>query len=200
MTTDDLFRAGAVVAAVAVVAAPYRQQAAAWVAQAFAAAAPYRGLAARVAAAGLLLWAAWGHLPSLPALPRPTPAVTLETPSESVQQAVRSVGEAMANVGPAGRAVWREAWRKSALVVEADRASGETQAFPKTSALRSHATLVLDIAWRRIGGNRPGSVPVLRDATEAAYAAVVGDADVPVTPDVRERYAELARGMIWAAR
>jgi hypothetical protein len=115
-------------------------------------------------------------------------------------KAVAGVEAAMANVGPASKSVWREAWRKAAIVVEADRVSGETQAFPKTAALRSYVTLVLDIAWRRIGGHKPGSVADLRGATEAAYAAVVGDTDVPVTPEVREKFAALADGMVWAAR
>ena len=199
MSTDDLLRAGAVLAAVAILAAPYRQQAAAWLAQAWTAATPYRGAAARVAAAGLLLAAAWGRLPSLPALPQSSPVV-VATPTAEVMKAVAGVEAAMANVGPASKSVWREAWRKAAIVVEADRVSGETHVFPKTAALRSFATLVLDIAWRRIGGHRPGSVDGLRTATEAAYAAVVGDADVPVTPEVREQFAALADGMIWAAR
>lgn len=198
MSTDDLLRAGAVVAAVAILAAPYRQQAAAWVAQAWTAAAPYRGFAARIAAAGLLIVAALG-LPSLPALPQSLPVVVAK-PTADVMKAVAGVEAAMANVGPAGKSVWREAWRKAAIVVEADRVSGETHVFPKTGSLRSFATLVLDIAWRRIGEHRPGSVAGLRDATEAAYAAVVGDADVPVTPEVREQFAALADGMIWAAR
>lgn len=196
MKPDDLLRVAAVVAAVAILAATYRQQAAAWVAQAWTRATPYRGLAARIAAAGLLIAAAWGHLPSLPQ----SSPVVIAKPTAEVMKAVAGVEAAMANVGPAGRAVWREAWAKAAVVVEADRASGETNVFPKTSTLRSYTTLVLDIAWRRIGEHRPGSVAGLRGATEAAYAAVVGDADVPVTPEVREHYAALAAGMVWAAR
>jgi hypothetical protein len=199
VSTDDLLRAGAVLAAVAILAAPYRQQAAAFVAQAWTAATPYRGAAARVAAACLLLAAAWGRLPSLPALPQSSPVV-VATPTAEVMKAVAGVEAAMANVGPASKSVWREAWRKAAIVVEADRVSGETHVFPKTAALRSYVTLVLDIAWRRIGGHKPGSVADLRGATEAAYAAVVGDTDVPVTPEVREMFAALADGMVWAAR
>ena len=200
MSQDDLIRVAAVVAAVAIVAAPYRQQAAAWVAEAWSRATPYRGHAARFAAAGLLLWAAWGHLPALPTLPRPQAAVTVDEPSEGIQKAVAGVAAALSTVSPSDRAVWRETWSKAAVVVEADRTSGERQAFPKASALRAYTTLVVDIAWRRIAGHKPGSVPGLKDATEAAYTAVVGEADVPVTADTRERYAELARGMVWAAR
>lgn len=200
MSTDDLIRASAVVAAVAIVAAPYRQRVASWVSDLASATSPYRGVAARVAAAGLLLYAAWGRLQSLPSIPRPSAPVAVDEPSADVQKAVAGVAEALANVGPAGKSVWREAWRKAAIVVAADRTSGETQAFPKSSAMRSFTTLTLDIAWRRIGGHKPGSVAGLRDATEAAYASVVGDADVPVTPEVREQFAALAAGMVWAAR
>ena len=199
MSIHDLLRAGAVLAAVAILAAPYRQQAASLVAQAWTAATPYRGTAARIAAASLLLVAAWGRLPSLPSLPQSSPVV-VATPTAEVMKAVAGVEAAMANVGPASKGVWREAWRKAAIVVEADRSSGEAHVFPKTASLRSYTTLVLDIAWRRIGGHKPGTVDGLRTATEAAYAAVVGDADVPVTPEVREQFAALADGMIWAAR
>lgn len=199
MSTNDLVRAGAVVAAVAIVAAPYRQQAAAWLAQAATAAAPYRGLATRAAAAGLLLYAAWGHLPALPALRPPSAPVTVATPSADVQKNVAGVAEALGRVSQSDRAVWRETWAKAAVVVEADR-TGKVQAFPKTSALQDYTAMALDIAWRRIGGHKPGSVAGLRDAVEAAYNAIVGDKDVPVTPEIRERYGDLARGMVWAAR
>jgi hypothetical protein len=199
VSTDDLFRAGAVVAAVAIVAAPYRQQAAAWLAQAATAVAPYRWVAARAVAAGLLLYAAWGRLPEIPAIRPPVAPVTVEEPSADIQAAVAGVAKALAVVSQADRAVWRETWAKSAIVVEADRA-GQAQAFPKTPSLRDQTTIALDIAWRRIAGHKPGSVAGLKDAVEAAYAAVLGDKDVPVTPEIRERYADLARGMVWAAR
>jgi hypothetical protein len=70
--------------------------------------------------------------------------------------------------------------------------------FTDTKSLRSFTVIALEIAWRRLGGNQPGQYPGLREATEAAFAEVLGKAEVGVTKDLRERYAELCRAIAWA--
>lgn len=199
MSTDDLLRAGAVVAAVAILAAPYRQQAAAWVAQAWASAAPYRGLAARVAAAGLLLYAAWGHLPSLPAVIRPPAQFTVEEPSEDMRAVVAPVAEAMKSMPAGDRLLWAHVWTKAGVVVAGDAISTET-AFTDTRSLRAFTALAIDIAWRRIGKHATGSNEPLREAVEAAYKQVLGKDVVPVTADLRARYVEFAKAIAWAGQ
>ncbi len=199
MSTDDLIRAGAVVAAVAILAAPYRQQASAWVAQAWAAAAPYRGLAARVAAAGLLLWAAWGHLPSLSAVVRPQAQVTVEEPSADMQAIVAPVAEAMQPMPAGDRLLWAQVWTKAGVVVAGDAVTTEV-VFTDTRSLRAFTALALDIAWRRIGRHATGSNEPLRKAVEEAYAKVLGKDVVPVTADLRARYVELAKAIAWAGQ
>ena len=193
--TNDLLRAGAVVAAVALVAGPHLHKAAPWFAEAWKRGKPYAGTAGRAVAAGLILWAAWGNLPSLPSLP--TRPVTVDLPSESMRQTVQPVADALRSLPASDRALWRDVWTKVGIVVAAE-ATAREPAFRDTRELRGYTGLAIDIAWRRIGGHAAGSQESLRKAVEAAYAAAVGADDVPATADIRGRYVEFARAMALA--
>lgn len=203
MTTDAALRAAAVAAAVLILVAPKWGQiasAAVRLAQAARDAAKAHGqTAARVAAAGLIVAAAWGQvpIPSLPASPSSVPSVAVEEPSEAMKVVVSEVGKAMAEMNAVDRAIWADAWNKAALVVAGDGVSPEV-AFTDTKGLRAFTALAVDIAWRRIGGKEPGTHEDLRVATEAAYARAMGVAEVAVTKDMRAKYAEFARAMAWA--
>jgi hypothetical protein len=151
----------------------------------------------------LLLAAALGYL-AVFGLPRgisvptiPTVTVDTETPSDQMIAIVEPVAKALRNLPAGDRALWAQTWSKAAIVVEGDAVATEV-AFTDTRSLRAFTTLALDIAWRRIGGNVPGSQEALRTATEAAYVKALGAATVPVTSDTRKSYAEFARAMAWA--
>jgi hypothetical protein len=193
--TNDLLRAGAVLAAVALVAGPHLHKAAPWLAEAWKRGKPYAGTAGRAVAAGLILWAAWGNLPSLPSLP--TRPVTVDLPSESMRSTVQPVADALRSLPASDRALWREVWSKAGVVVAAESTALQP-AFRDTRELRAFTAVALDIAWRRIGGHAPGSHESLRGAVEASYKAVLGSDDVPVTADTRGRYVELAKALAWA--
>jgi len=197
VSNDSIFRAACVAAAVAIGAWPYRQ---AIVAAASVAAAAIRAKQAglyRLAVIGLLFAAASGKIE----LPRfcadAVPAITVESPSAEMQALVEPVAKALRNLPAGDRALWAQTWNKAAVVVEGDAIATEV-AFTDTRSLRVFTTLALDIAWRRIGGNVPGSNEALRTATEAAYVKALGAATVPVTADVRKSYGEFARAMAWA--
>lgn len=202
MTTDAALRIAAVVAAVALVVAPKWgaiATAAVRIAQAARDAAKAHGqTAARVAAAGLIVAAAWGKVP-LPSLPGPVavPAVTVDTPSDAMQRVVTPIAEALKSASMSDRMLWAQLWNKAAIVVAGDAVSTEV-VFTDTRSLRAFTVLALDLGWRRIGGNLPGEYKGLREATEAAFAQVLGTAEVPVTKDLRARYAELAKAIAWA--
>jgi hypothetical protein len=114
-----------------------------------------------------------------------------------MQAAVRPVARALAGLPMGDRMLWAQTWSKAALVVQAEGV-GETTVFTETPSLRIYTVLVLDIAWRRIGDHAPGSVPGLRDAVEDVLAGVLGTKAVPVTPEIRARYVEVARAIAWA--
>lgn len=197
MTDDTLIRTAAVVAAAALLAAPYWQQLAQRLTEAAEAAYAERSTLGRIAAALLLIAAAWGQikLPTLPA--SPAASVSVETPSVEMQQLVGPVAEALKSLPMSDRMLWAETWNKASLVVAGDAVTAET-AFTDTRSLRLFTVLAIDIAWRRIGGNQPGSVPGLRDAVEASYNTAVGRDVVPVDKAVRERYVEFAKAIAWA--
>ena len=70
--------------------------------------------------------------------------------------------------------------------------------FTDTRSLRGFTVLALDIAWRRIGQHAPGSNEPLRAAVEACYGQAIGTEVVPVTADLRARYAAFAQAVAWA--
>jgi hypothetical protein len=195
--TDESLRVAAVLAAAALLLAPYRAQIQAYAYRALEAGKEKAGLLARVAAAALIVAAAWGKvpMPSL-ALPAAVQTVKVETPSVEMQAVVAPVAAELAGLNAVDRAVWAEAWTKAALVVEGDGVSQEV-AFTDTRSLRAYTALALDIAWRRIHGKPPGDEK-LQAAVEKAYAQGIGLAVVSVTKDIRKQYADFARAMAWA--
>ncbi len=198
MSHESLVRTAAVVAAVAFLAAPYRQQIAGYVSQAAQAAKAHGALAGRIAAAALLIAAAWGKvpMPSLPSTPA-VPSYPVSTPSDEMQRLVTPVAKALASLNQADRALWAQTWTKAGVVVAGDAVTTEV-AFTDTRSLRAFTALALDIAWRRIGRHQPGEIPGLRDAVEEAYNAAIGRDVVPVDASMRQRFDDFAKAIAWA--
>lgn len=202
MNVDAALRTAAVAAAVLILVAPqwgHIASTAVRLAEAARDAAKAHGkTVGRVAAAGLLVAAAWGKVP-LPTLnvPAAAPAIEVETPSDAMQRVVTPIADALKSAPMGDRMLWAQLWSKAAVVVAGDAVSTEV-VFTDTRSLRAFTVLALDLGWRRIGGNVPGEYKGLREATEAAFAQVLGTAEVPVTKDLRARYAELAKAIAWA--
>lgn len=198
MSHDEIIRTVAVVAAVALLAAPYRQQIAGYVAQATEAAKQHGSTLGRIAAALLIVAAAWGKipLPSLPSAPA-IPAVTIDTPSSAMQSTVRPIADVL-KVAPMGdRMLWANLWSKAATVVAGDELGTEV-VITDTRALRMFTTLALDIGWRRIGDHKPGSYAGLRQAVEKAMSDTLGLEARPIDAETRAKVVELYRGIAWA--
>ena len=193
---NDLLRVAAVVAAAALLAAPYWAQIKAAAGRALEAVRSQAGLFGRLAAAALLIAAAWGKLP-LPTLPGAAMPV-VDTPSDQMQRMVGPVADALAGLPAADRAPSATLWTRAATVAAGDAVTTQP-AFTDTRAIQGFTALAVDIGWRRIGGHATGSQESLRTAVEAAYASAVGRDVVPVTNDVRARYAEVANAIGWAA-
>ena len=198
MPTDAVLRTLAVVAAVAILAAPYRGLVVDALKAGVEWAAAHAATLSRVAAAGLILAAAWGKVP-LPTfeVPAGTVTVDVETPSPELQAAVKPLAVELAKLPAGDRMLWASTWNKVAIVVAGDTLAKEP-AFTDTRSLRAFTALALDIAWRRIGGHAPGGNEPLRKALESAYASEVGTDDVPVSRDIRDRYAAFAKAVAWA--
>ena len=197
MNDESVIRLAAVVAAVAVLAAPYWDKLAGWLSQAAEACYAERATLARIAAALLLIAAAWGQIP-MPRMPAgPAVTVDVETPSVEMQQLVEPVAKALKSMPMGDRMLWAQTWNKAATVVAGDAVTTEV-VFTDTRSLRMFTTLAIEIAWRRIGQHAPGSVAGLREAVEAAYGQAIGTDVVSVTADVRSQYAAFAKAVAWA--
>lgn len=197
MTNDQLVRVAAVVAAVALLAAPYRERISGWLSTAAKAASDHRATLARIAAAGLIVAAAWGKVP-MPQMPSvDVPAVVVPEPSPELQRLVEPVRSALASVPADKRALWAATWSKAAVVVEAEGMT-TVAVFTDTPALRLFTTVALDVAWRRLGDQAPGSVAGLREAVESVMRSTLGLDSVPVTADTKGRYVAAAKAIAWA--
>jgi len=194
---ESIIRTAAVVAAVALLAAPYRQQIAGWLSEAAAAAKAHGAVAGRIAAAALLIAAAWGRVP-LPKIPEPAvPAVTVDTPTATMQATVQPIAEALKAAPIGDRMLWANLWTKAATVVAGDELGTEV-VITDTRALRMFTTLALDIGWRRIGDHKPGSYAGLRQAVEKAMSDTLGLEARPIDAETRAKVVELYRGIAWA--
>ena len=200
MRTDAIIRHIAVLAAVALLAAPYFDVIVKKLSEAASAAAEHAVLLGRLAAAGLIIAAAWGVIP-MPTL-RTVPAVTpveVPEPNAEMRRLVAPVAEALDGLPAADKALWAATWLKAATVVKAEGSTTQP-VFTDTAALRLFTTIALDIAWRRLGDHRPGSVEGLREAVEGVMKSSIGMDSKPVTPDVRASYVAAAEAIAWAGR
>ena len=198
MNSDAIFRAACVAAAVAVGAWPYRDQIRFAAERAAEAIRAQWSVIGRVAVIGLLFAAAWGKLPTLPALPVAVPSmpITVEVPSVEMQAKVRDVAAALAMANPVDRAVWASVWEKAATVVTCPES--DPVIFTDTRSLRGFTVLSLDIAWRRLAGNPPGKYVGLKEAVEKVMGEAIGLEVKPVTHELRKAYAEACRAIAWA--
>jgi len=195
---ESLVRAAAVVAAVAFLAAPYRQQIAGYVSQAAEAAKAHGALAGRIAAAALLIAAAWGKvpMPSLPSTPA-VPVVTVDAPSPAMRATVQPIADALKAAPLGDRMLWANLWSKAATVVAGDELGTEV-VLTDTRALRMFTTLALDIGWRRIGENKPGTYAGLRQAVEKAMGDTLSLDARPIDVETRAKVVELYKAIAWA--
>ena len=198
MSQDALLRTIAVVVAVALVAAPYRGLIVERLTQAATAASAYGADLARIAAALLIVAALWGKIP-LPQVPGivDVPAVVVPEPSAELQRLVAPVAQALAGLPADKRQLWAATWSKAAVVVEAEGTTS-VPVFTDTPALRLFTTIAIDVAWRRLGDMPPGGVAGLKDAVETAMRSALGLDAVPVTSEMRGRYADVAKAIAWA--
>ncbi len=198
MSQDALLRTIAVVVAVALVAAPYRGLILQKLTEAAAAASAYGADLARITAALLIVAALWGKIP-LPQMPGivDVPTVVVPEPSAELQRLVEPVAQALAGLPADKRQLWAATWSKAAIVVEAEGTTS-VPVFTDTPALRLFTTVAIDVAWRRLGDMPPGGVAGLKEAVETAMRSALGLDAVPVTSEMRGRYADVAKAIAWA--
>jgi hypothetical protein len=195
---EAVLRTAAVGLAVAILAAPYWRLVVDAVQAGYAAAQEHIVAIGRLAAAGLIIAAAWGAIPMPTTVPVVTP-VEVPEPDAEMRRLVAPVADALEGLPAADKALWAATWLKAATVVKAEGSTTQP-VFTDTAALRLFTTIALDIAWRRLGDHRPGSVEGLREAVEGVMKSSIGMDAKPVTPDVRASYVAAAEAIAWAGR
>jgi len=196
VTLDSLIRFAALVAAVVVLAAPYRGNILGWLTTAAQALYARHQIIWRVLGAGLLLIVSLGHV-GVQHLQLPQAIVPVEEPTAVVKDTVEPIARAMKHVSHGDRLVWAATWNKAADVARGD-ASGTEPVLTTTNSVRLFTVLALDIAWRRISKHVPGSNEPLRKAVQSAMDQTLGTEAVEMTPELRAKYAELCNAIAWA--
>lgn len=150
---------------------------------------------ARIGVAVILVWFAVYGIEQK----RAVPPVPQDAPSKALMDKVAPVANALRSASAVDRALWAEVWEKAAKVVAGDADSGDV-VFTDTKALRAFTVLCLDLAWHRVGSIEPGRYDGLQEATEAFLADpnVLGQEEVPVTPEVRRKFCEAAKALAYA--
>lgn len=194
---DTLLRAAAVLAAAAILAAPYWRQVWEFALVAGRAVAARQSDLGRVAIAGAIVAFAWGVVP-LPAMNYTVPKVEVATPSDAMQRVVAPVGQALKSATAADKATWAALWVKAAKVVAHNDPSDSEAKIANTAALRSILLVALDIGWRRIGDHRPGEYPGLREAVEGAMTKAIGDDQRDMDQQTTSAAEDLFNAIGWA--
>jgi len=198
VTTDAVLRTVAVVAAVAVAVAPLAWQIKAAATLVGGTVWQGRRVLTRLAVAGVLLAVGLGRLPLPHLAGSGRVTIEIDAPSAAMAKTVQPIVDAFRGASAADRMLWASLWSKAAVVASGD-AVGTEVVFSDTRALRAFTVLALEIGWRRIGDHQPGGIPGLRAGVEAAFADTIGTDVVPVTSELRARYAELCKAIGWAA-
>lgn len=198
LDADFILRASSLVAAAAILAAPYRQRIVGLVVQAAKAADAYRADLGRAGIAAVLVAAAWGVIPVPTAVNYTVPKVEVPTPSDSVQRVVQPIGAALRDASPADKATWAAVWLKGSKVIAHNDPADNDAKIANTAALRQVLVVALDVGWRRIGDHRAGEYAGLREAVEGALTKVIGTDQKELDAQTAAAAEELFRGIAWA--
>lgn len=197
MSHEPAIRAAAVVAALAILAAPHWRTIVRWAAAAARAADAYRADASRAAVAAVIVAFAFGAIP-LPSLQYAVPRIDVPTPSDAMQRTVAPVGAALRDATPADKAAWAAVWMKGAKVVAHNDPSDMEAKIKNTAELRSVLIVALDVGWRRIQGRRSGEYSGLREAVEGALTKAIGDDQKDLDAATAATAEDLFLGIAWA--
>ena len=194
---DTLLRAVAVLAAAAILAAPYWRQVWDFALVAIKAVSAHQADLGRAALAGCIVAFAWGAIP-LPAVNYTVPKIEVPTPTDAMQRIVAPVGQAMKSATAADKATWAALWVKAAKVVAHNDPADNEAKITNTAALRGVLLIALDVGWRRIGDHRPGEYPGLREAVEGALTKAIGTDQKDMDAQMAATCEDLFSAIGWA--
>ena len=149
---------------------------------------------ARLALAALLVAFAIGGVP-LPGTS--TASLSVTEPAESMKSEIKPVIKAVAEMSSIDRLWLQYIYQNAAKIVVEDGKSSEPS-METTDGLRAFHLSILAYIWRGLADNKPGKYPELKDAIEAVFDGTIGDDSRALTPELREKAAELFEAIAWA--
>jgi len=141
---------------------------------------------ARLLAAAILVAIAFAGPPSL------TTSPSIPEPTESMKAEVRPVARAVSAMSAVDRLWLQYIYQNAAKITKA------SPAIETTDGLRAVHVAILSFIWRGMADNSPGKYPALKDAIEGAFNSTIGDSRQGLTPEMREKAAELFEAIAWA--
>ena len=148
---------------------------------------------ARLIAACVLLAIAICGVPSMLTV---QDEATIETPDEAMRTVTEDVHRIMRAANAVDRALWAQVWSKVAITASGDSDSVEV-VFTDTRGLRAFQIIALNVAWKRLAGNKTGKYAGLGEACEKCFNDTLGKDVQPVTPAIRAKFVALANALAW---
>ena len=148
---------------------------------------------ARLIAACVLLAIAICGVPSILSV---QDEATIDTPDDAMRLVTDDVHRIMRQASDIDRALWAQVWAKVAITAAGD-ATDTTVVFSDTGALRAFQIIALNVAWKRLAGNKTGKYAGLGEACEKCFNDTLGKDVQPVTPAIRAKFVALANALAW---
>ena len=148
---------------------------------------------ARLIAACVLLAIAICGVPSILSV---QDEATIETPDDAMQMVTNDVARIMRGASEVDRCLWAQVWAKVAVTASGDSNDVEV-IFTDTRALRAFQIIALNVAWKRLAGNKTGKYAGLGEACEKCFNDTLGKDVQPVTPAIRAKFVALANALAW---
>jgi len=147
-----------------------------------------------VIAVALVALAFFG-VPKIPSFQRETPAVV--EPTKEMKKTVQPVVRVVSSMNAVDRLWLKSIYENAATVMEIDNEVGDPVVVT-TSGLRGFHVAVLKFIWRGLAGNQPGKYEELESAIETVMTEVIGDEHKTLTPEMRQKAAEVFHAIAWA--
>jgi hypothetical protein len=134
-------------------------------------------------------------VPNVPSFERHQDSVV--EPTKEMKKTVQPVVKVVASMSAIDRLWLKHIYENAATVMDIDAEIGDP-VVATTSGLRGFHVAILKFIWAGLAGNPPGKYEDLQEAIDTVMNEVIGDEHKSLTPEMRQKAAEVFRAIAWA--
>lgn len=134
-------------------------------------------------------------VPKVPSFERNQDSVA--EPTKEMKKTVQPVVKVVASMNAIDRLWLKNIYENAATVMDIDAEVGDP-VVATTSGLRGFHVAILKFIWAGLAGNPPGKYEDLQEAIDTVMNEVIGDEHKSLTPEMRQKAAEVFRAIAWA--